>query len=94
MATNGSIESAIEVLETITHVTEQSSGPERAQAILEIRFAIQELGSALKELALEGNMYFESYLQAEFEGSERGWLGKFLVDQLRELAKTVDGDAE
>ncbi len=95
MAENEYVESAVEILETITHVTGESSGPERAQAISEIRGAIEELGCALKELAGdEGKLYFESYLQAEFEGSERGWLGEFLVDQLRKLERCVDGDAD
>ncbi len=95
MAYNESTVEALEVLDTITHINHESSRTDRAQAISEIRGAIMALGCALKDLAGdEGNLYFESYLQAEFEGSESGWLGEFLVDQLRNLERRVDGEED
>lgn len=95
MGYNEGVCAAIEILETVTEINHESTKSDRAQAVCEIRGAIRELGSALRELAPKGSdarNFFEAYLQAEFEGSDYGWMGNFLVDMLFDFEEYVDAE--
>ena len=97
MGYNEGVCAAIEILETVTEINNESTKSDRAQAVSEISGAIRELGSALMDLAPEGGdarNFFEAYLQAEFEGRDHGWMGEFLVDMLHDFEKYVDAEGD
>jgi hypothetical protein len=70
---------------------------ETEEQVAVLEEVLEEMDEIARKLRSLGNRRIEAYCLADFEGRDRGWLGRFVRDvleeELAELRAAEDGEA-